>query len=132
MLLTEIERGAPHIAPTLPQLTLHAARMLEEIGLQFDIASVEDPLPDARLIIWPGQRPGSPALLETLRRHLHHGGSLLAMDAALDGLETEVGARTGATVTSGDFFRLTPESRLCADWHGFAHVITQPGPLAPG
>lgn len=146
VLLTEIERGAPHIFPMLPALTTHAARLLEESGIQFDIASVEDPLPDVRLVIWPGQKPGSPALLAALRHHLDCGGSLLAMDAAVRGLEDVIGAReegasdgerrqgadmktTGCGHVQGGssgFFRMTPESGLVADWHGFAHLLTQP------
>ncbi len=149
VLLSEIERGAPHIAPTLPQLTLHAARMLEEIGLQFDIASVEDPLPATRLLIWPGQQPGSPALLAALRRHLDNGGSLLAMDAALEGLEEVIGAHEVTTdggintpskesglagnghvlQPAGSFFRTTSLARVGANHKEFAHVITQPSRL---
>ncbi len=146
VLLTEIERGSPHIFPMLPALTTQAARLLEESGIQFDIASVEDPLPEMPLVIWPGQKPGSPALLAALRRHLERGGSLLAMDAALCGLEDAMGAReegapedagrqdadaktTGCGHVQGSFagfFRLTPESGFGADWHGFAHLLTHP------
>ncbi len=126
VLLSEIERGAPHLAPTLPTLTLHAARMLEEIGLQFDITSVDDPLPAARLVIWPGQQPGTPALREALCRHLAAGGSLLAMDAAVAGMEEAIGGYAAdlGLADSCRFFRMTRESGLCADWRGFAHVIT--------
>ena len=146
VLLTEIERGAPHIAPALPQVTVHAARMLEEMSIQFDIAAVEDPLPDARLVIWPGQQPGPPALIEALCRHLDRGGSLLAMGAAFAGLERVIGVHALATDDeaatsageSGDsvcghgqqqacsFFRMTPAGGVCGDWHEFAHVSTQP------
>jgi len=128
VLLTEIERGAPHIAPTMPQVTFHAARMLEEIGLQFDISFVEEPLPNVPLLIWPGQQPGTPALWDKLRLHLDNGGSLLAMDAALAGLEEVIGASTigDGEEAPGHYFLMTSASGLCADWHGFSHVITQP------
>jgi hypothetical protein len=145
VLLTTIERGTPHLAPMLPTLTVHAARMLEEIGVQFDIASVEEPLPEARLVIWPGQSAGTPELRDALRCHLRNGGSLLAMDAALEGLEDVFGARDVAeksadrpdetTAVSGcghvqqthtGFFRMTAGSGVCREWHGFEHVLTQP------
>jgi hypothetical protein len=83
-LLTEIERGAPHLMPTLPALTLHAARLLEEAGLQFDLYSVDDELPEVPLVVWPGERPATPELLKRLEQHVKRGGALLATEAALE------------------------------------------------
>ena len=87
ILLGPVERGSGKglLFPRLSPLTTHAARLLEAAGIQFDILSEEDELPAVELIVWPGERPASPALLARLRRHLERGGSLLAMDAAIDG-----------------------------------------------
>ena len=95
VLLSSIRRGAGSdlIAPGLPESTRHAARLLEEIGLQFDIVSVEEAIPEAELVIWPGEAPASAELLEGLRAHAGRGGGLLVMDAALEGLEDLCGAR---------------------------------------
>ncbi len=93
ILLTEVERGTPHILPTFPATTVHAARLLEELGVQFDVVTIEEALPEAPLVIWPGAHPATPALRARLERHLARGGALLAMDAALEGMEARFGVQ---------------------------------------
>ena len=142
ILLTEIERGTPHILPNLPALTTHAARLLEELGLQFDLASVEEDLPATLLVIWPGEKPGSPRLLKQLRAHVAAGGALLAMGAALDGLEDLCGAAGAPAAAGGGTGEVAPHGQPVAgpaqpvrffrgrDELGvgpFAHVVTSGG-----
>jgi len=74
--------GQGVIVPDMSLLTLQAARMLEEIGIQFDIVSVEDDLPKTDLVIWPGEKTGSYEFLPRLEQHVTDGGALLAMHAA--------------------------------------------------
>jgi hypothetical protein len=147
VLLTEIEWGSETRA-AFPDETFHAARILEEGGIQFDIRSVNDPLPDYKLVIWPGQKSGSPDLISALNKHVQNGGALLAMNAAIHGLEDIAGVvpvselpdsssaeRSVETLNAGQiqspasgFFRLTPGCELYEDWHDFAHIIVQEVP----
>lgn len=88
VLLSSIERGSPHLMPGLPKLAMQATRMLEEIGLQFDIALVEDELPESKLLIWPEETPVNAGMLAQIRRHVEAGGALLAMAPVVaDGVE---------------------------------------------
>lgn len=96
-LLAPVLRGSGKglLFPDIPPATSQTARLLEELGLQFDIATTEDDIPDAGLVIWPGEEPGSPELMQRLQRHVARGGALLAMGAALEspGAEALFGAR---------------------------------------
>jgi len=153
MLVGEIDRGGGLVAPHLSALTVQAARMLEEAGLQFDIITPEDALPDVPLVVWTGERPATPAWREALRRHVDSGGALFAMDRALEGCEDIFGAKiddaiqkdplaaaaTGpdAEETSGcghvkpdagrEFLRVRPKVGIDAGWGEFAQVV----PAAP-
>jgi hypothetical protein len=127
VLLTEIDRGDPYLMPTLPKSTLEAARMLEEIGLQFDIVSVEEKLPSTDLVIWPGASPGTMELVEQLKKHVERGGSLLAMGAAADspGFADAFGIKTSPCERENDFVRAIPELGVST----FAHVMTTAAPM---
>jgi len=120
-LLTEIQRGTAFF-PALTEETLHAARVLEELGVQFDLFEVESDLPDLPLLIWPGTQPATPALRAQLERHLANGAALLAMDAAGEGLEELFGIQSWQETVEKEFFLLSPEFDTAA----FAHVITRP------
>lgn len=142
-ILTEIERSAQVTGAKFPEETIHAARILEENGLQFDIRSVEESFPETKLLVWSGQKPGSPALLAAIREHVRKGGCLFAMDAAIEGLEDLIGCETLAgpekSALAGQdhevksagqvqnqasgFFRITRDCELYAQWHDFAHII---------
>lgn len=86
--------GKGLLFPDLAPSTLAAARVLEELGIQFDIASTADELPAADLVVWPGDEPGSPELLARLAQHVKRGGALLGMHAALTGAEDLFGAQS--------------------------------------
>ena len=87
VLLASVRSGTGKglLRPVLSPVARQAARILEENGLQFDVLTTEDQIPrDAELVIWVGDEPGSPELMDQLGRHVRNGGSLLAMNAALD------------------------------------------------
>jgi len=87
VLLSPIAAGSGKglLFPDMPQYTLHAARLLEEIGVQFDVLSTEAELPaDCGVVVLPGGEPASAELLARLKEHVSRGGSLLAMAAAVD------------------------------------------------
>jgi len=120
ILLTEIERGSPHILPSLPAVTIHAARLLEESGLQFDLRSVDEPIPTVPLVVWPGQRPAGETLRASLRQHLARGGALLAMDAAAVGLEELFGVKLlpwQAAATAAATEGSTPKTEISDHGH---------------
>lgn len=144
LLLTAIERGAPQLLPTPPATTMHAARLLEELGIQFDIAGVDETCPAADLVLCAGDVPLAAAAQARLREHVARGGALLLMgDAA--GLEdlcgihrlepsTVASPEPGAVSAHGHvaanpaaeaaFARPLPALGLAE----FAHLLTHPGP----
>lgn len=84
--------GQGQIVPKLSETSHHAARLLEELGVQFDIMTPAERLPAADLVIWPGEEPGSAELTVALRDHCARGGALLGCHHALTGLEDTFGA----------------------------------------
>lgn len=80
------EPGTGQITPALSECSQHAARVLEEVGVQFDIVTpCDEAWPEADLLIWPGETAGSEQLHDRLRQHLERGGAVLAMHHALEG-----------------------------------------------
>jgi len=89
VLLSPIAAGSGKglLFPDMPQDTLHAARLLEELGMQFDVISTEadtDIPADCSLVVWQGCEPGSAELIERVKTHVSRGGNVLAMAAAVD------------------------------------------------
>ena len=98
VLLASVRRGSGDglLRPVLSPTTRQAARTLEENGLQFDVLTVEDPLPDdPGLVLWMGEEAGSHHLMKRLEEHVANGGQLLAFNAAIDspGAEELFGVR---------------------------------------
>ncbi len=104
LLIGDVRRG-PGSGALFPDFTedaQHAARLLEEIGLQFDMVTPEDEWPAADLIIWPGQSPGDSTVHEKLKVHLNDGGAVLAMHDAIVGASDLIPARALDWVASND------------------------------
>jgi hypothetical protein len=117
VLVTEVERGAPHIVPTLPAATLHAARMLEEIGVQFDIVTADEEIPDARLVITTGKIPD-----------VNKGTALLVIGSGTSVGEKGISAAGHVAHAGTTFFRCVPALGVGP----FAHAITLPfEPMGP-
>jgi hypothetical protein len=118
VLVTEVERGAPHIAPTLPAATLHAARMLEEIGLQFDVVTEGEKIPDARLVITTGKIP-----------EVKRGTAVLVIGSGAPEGEKAISAAGHVANAGSTFFRCAPALGVGP----FAHAIALPfAPLKAG
>jgi hypothetical protein len=118
VLVTEVERGAPHIVPTLPAATLHAARILEEIGVQFDIVAEGEKIPDAKFVITTGKIPV-----------VKKGTALLVIGSGASVGEKAMSAAGHVANAGSTFFRCVPELGVGP----FAHAITLPfKPLACG
>lgn len=138
LLVGSVDRAAGHglLAPALTSLTKHAARVLEELGIQFDIATTADPWPETDCIICLGEEPTAPEMLKRLETHCAGGGAVLAMDHAIEGAGdffpaavvpweapqtgavtdmssighvSAVGSDTGDAGPAGDFIRMPPE-----------------------
>ncbi|MCX5660921.1 MAG: hypothetical protein NTW19_14545 [Planctomycetota bacterium] len=119
VLLSEVETGSPHIIPVFPAATLQAARLLEEIGLQFDIAATNERPPEAKLIITTGKIP-----------RIKDGSSLLVVGGGTPSSDAGNSAANAAghVAQAGNaFFRCRPALGLGP----FAHALTLPfSPLA--
>ncbi len=94
VLVTPVACGAPHIVPTLPAATLHASRLLEEIGLQFDVVCEGESIPPCKLVIATGPVSDLPA------------GAALLQIAGGDASEARAVSAAGHVETQGAaFFR---------------------------
>jgi len=82
--------GASLLAPQLSPLAQHAVRVLEELGIQFNLATSADPWPETGCIILLGETAVSPENLARLQAHVDKGGALLAMDHAIAGVGAEL------------------------------------------
>jgi len=126
VLLTEVRRGTPEFIPSLPPATLHAARLLEEIGLQFEIATVEEAWPESPLVIWPATTTPSPALQAAMDAHVTNGGSLLILGEGDANAFAHAGPDAAGHVNrdagSVSFLRPMPVLGL----GDFAHMVTRP------
>lgn len=111
VLVTEVERGAPHIVPTLPAATLHAARMLEEIGLQFEVVTVGEKIPDTRLVITTGKIP-----------EVKRGTAVLVIGSGVPEGGKAISAAGHVANAGSTFFRCVPALGVGP----FAHAITLP------
>lgn len=111
VLVTEVERGAPHIVPTWPEATLHAARLLEEIGLQYDVVTAGETIPDARLVIATGKMP-----------EVKRGTAVLVIGSGAPQGGKTISAAGHVANAGSTFFRCAPALGVGA----FAHAITLP------
>ena len=133
VLLTGVKRGAPEIIPVLPPSTLHGARLLEEIGLQFDIATDEEDWPDAPLVIQPAGVVLDSKRQAALDRHVANGGALLILgrEDADDSSRKGPDAAGHVARASSSFLRALPVLGL----GDFAQIVTQaaePLPVGEG
>ena len=114
VLLTGVKRGSPELLPVLPAATLHGARLLEEIGLQFDIATAEEDWPEAALVIWPAGVPLDSRRQAALDQHVASGGSLLILGREDPSASSRKGPDAAGHVAraSSSFLRALPVLEL--------------------
>jgi hypothetical protein len=108
--------GKGLLSPEFTPLTKHAARVLEELGVQFNLATTADPWPETDCIIYLGEEPPTPEVQARLRKHVAEGGALLAMDHAIDG----AGELFPATVVPWE----APQQQAVDDMGNIGHVGT--------
>lgn len=99
VLVGDIESGSPQILSRFTSVTEQAARILEELGIQFDIATVEEEWPETKLIILPGESSTSPKLPARLEKYIAEGGSVLAMGKTVNGMEKLFGVKIRHAIT---------------------------------
>ncbi|MHC4886324.1 MAG: alpha-amylase family protein [Planctomycetota bacterium] len=102
LLVGSVERGNGLLSPEFSPLTKHASRVLEELGLQFDMATLADPWPEADCILLLGEEAVTPEIRERLEAHVAKGGALLALDHAIDGAEALLPAEPVAWEASSE------------------------------
>ncbi len=138
LLLGSVEAfsGKGLLSPEFTPLTKDAVRVLEELEVQFDLATTADPWPKTDCIIYLGEQTTEPEIRALLQAHVEAGGALLGMDhaisgagelfpativpweapkqAAMDNMSnighvSTVGCDAEAAGPAGDFIRLGPE-----------------------
>jgi hypothetical protein len=117
VLLSGVERGSPHLHPVLPPATLHAARLLEEIGLQFDVVAEGESIPPCRLVITRGPELERP-----------EGAALLVIAGGDEAKDRAVSAAGHLDARGASFYRGVPELGIGA----FTQAASLPVESLPG
>jgi hypothetical protein len=77
--------GDGRIVGNFSEETLGICRLLEAVGIQFDVLTQEDILPNVDVVICPGFNSIVEPFVGQLKTHVERGGAVIACDAALDG-----------------------------------------------